>query len=778
MPAQAILCTLLTALPLAGALGIVISRGSRNKNIPAIIALVSSVLASGIVGYLWFQDVVSWRIPWIESAGTNFGWYLDGLSKLLAIIIAGISILVICYSSVYWRNGAARNEVSGKQTTYYTATLVFIGSMFGIIQSEDIFQLYLFWEMAEIASFILIGLNWQYSPARQAATKAVIIKTLGGLSILLGFVLIRMIEGTSSIPEIIERVTVPGISLSTMIITLLLIGAATVSAQLPFYVWLPNAYREAPTPVSAQLAGIMDAAGIFLILRLALVINESVLSPWLLIGAGAGSMLLGGLLALRQRNLKRLLGYSTISNFGLIFVLVGLGPGGIFAALWTLLHHAFLKAGLFLSTGLISGTGETRKRLAGLPVHTVLALIVAGILALSLGGIPPLGGFWMKELFFESALAGRHPFLLASLGWITSVLALTYMLYFLALFRNRIMRAGNSPELGPLAAVVAIPAVISVAFGIQPNIIGRELIEPAFAAVTGSSADIDIVYHPGPELLLSMFAIAGGIVLFISRDYWLPLLNRLTGKWSLSDAYQRAANSIVRLGQLTLLVQNGSLHRYLYLILAGFLAITTLALPQLSQQPWFIPWQVSPLLADYGGITASRVLLLLFIAAGTVMTYFSRTHLRVILALGIVGYIIGGMFGLLAAPALGLIQVHVETLITVLFIVLLVRIPHQVRQEFEKRSRRKEKFRAKLILAGVIGAGAAFLSWLAISHQPIDPVAAWYNANAHNLVGAEDIVTSILLHFRALDTLGEIMVFAVGILGVLIILRLSRKENR
>jgi multicomponent Na+:H+ antiporter subunit A len=245
---------------------------------------------------------------------------------------------------------------------------------------------------------------------------------------------------------------------------------------------------------------------------------------------------------------------------------------------------------------------------------------------------------------------------------------------------------------------------------------------------------------------------------------------------SLEGLVSFVRHAINRLSHIVLGIQNGSLHRYLSIMLTAFIAMPLFAIPHMAGVPAFQPWVQPPVVTEPSGMAWARALSLLLIAAGTMVTFASRTHLRVVIALGVVGYIMGGFFGLAAAPDVSLVQVHIETLITVLFVLLLLRIPHRIRSRHEESPPRLPWNFAHLAITGILGAGSALLAWLAVSHQPGHPVASWYNEHALLLVDARDVVAAVLIHFRALDTLGELIVFAIGTAGVLVLVQFMKKE--
>jgi multicomponent Na+:H+ antiporter subunit A len=772
--AELLLASLAVAAPFLGALAVVaVYLGWESSRASAWLAVAFTGISTVLVGWLWWVEAkLVWRVDWIEPLGIGFGWRLEPFTMLFAVMVATFALLTMLYSAAYLPRMLAAYNLQWNPALYYAALLFFTGAMLGLVWSEDLFQFYIFWEMLDLASFVLIGLAWRNLENRRAAFKALLITALGGLALLFGFILLFISTGTSSISELLEAGVAAAIPADSLVIILLLIAAASKSAQFPLHVWLPPA-MVAPTPVNAFLdSAALVAAGVFLVVRFNPLFAESSLWMGILLVMGSASMLVGGLLALRQDNLKWLLAYSTISMFGFIFVLTALGEGATFAVLWFVLQHAIIKAGLFFAAGAVESTpaggmavaeGATRT-----PPRFTFLMVISAVLALSLAGIPPLAGFWMKEFFLARLMEeSPHPLLVAT-GVVAAALTLIYMLRFLWLGFSREMR--NLPF--GIVLVVTLLSASTLLIGIFPEPISRALVEPAAAAITGSAPDVDFGYHLAPELLLSLLALATGALLFWGRTHWQPwLAQRRMAQWSLDGFFEQAAYSILHLGRRVQRVQNGSLERYLYVVMMGLIGLILLALPGIWQQPLFEPHENLALLFDRSDILWASALLLILIGAATVLTLVVQTHLRMVLMLGVVGFITAGLFGLLSAPNLGLVQVHVETLITVLFVLLLVRVPHRIRHHFEEQSLLQDWRWSRLMIALFFGGITGLLSWIAIKHQPPTSVAAWYNEETLQLVGAEDIVAAILVHFRALDTLGEIVVFAIATLGVWILVQ-------
>ena len=274
-------------------------------------------------------EVVSHTLPWIPSLGINFTNYLDGLSFIFALLITGVGTLVILYSIYYM------SKIRESLHNFYVYLMLFMGAMLGVIFSDNILVLYVFWELTSISSFLLIAYWYQRKQSRYGAQKSLLITVFGGLVMLTGFIMLAMMTDTYSIREMItlaEEIPKDSLFLPAMIV--ILIGAFTKSAQFPFSIWLPDA-MEAPTPISAYLhSATMVKAGIYLVARFTPLFGGQAEWFWLVSGIGILTMIYGSINAVKQTDLKALLAYSTISQLGLIMSLLGLGSASMYIGLW------------------------------------------------------------------------------------------------------------------------------------------------------------------------------------------------------------------------------------------------------------------------------------------------------------------------------------------------------------------------------------------------------------------------------------------------------------
>nr|MBA2432325.1 Na(+)/H(+) antiporter subunit A [Chthoniobacterales bacterium] len=338
-------------------------------------------------------------IPWVPSLGLALAFRIDGLSLLFLLLIAAIGALILVYAGGYLHGH--RHE--GR---FFGFILFFMGSMLGLVASENLIVMFVFWELTSLASYLLIGFDHEQPKARASALQALLITGGGGLALLAGFILLGQVGGSYSFSELLQNGdAVREHTLYLPILLLVLAGALTKSAQMPFHFWLPSA-MAAPTPVSAYLhSATMVKAGVFLLARMNPLLGETV--PWhnILTIVGVITMLGGALLALPQTDLKLLLAYSTVSALGALVLLLGIGTRlAMEAAIVYLFVHALYKAALFMVAGAIDHEAGTRdvRSLSGLIRIMPITAVAAGLAALSMSGFPPLLGFIGKELLYEA----------------------------------------------------------------------------------------------------------------------------------------------------------------------------------------------------------------------------------------------------------------------------------------------------------------------------------------------------------------------------------------
>ncbi|GAA4562192.1 Na+/H+ antiporter subunit A [Micromonospora coerulea] len=685
--------------------------------------------------------------PWIAQPRLDLALRVTTLSWLMVLLVGGIGALVLVYSARYFHHGSVG-------LARFAAVLVaFAGAMLGLVVADDLLLLYVFWELTTVFSYLLIGHSTERRSSRWAAAQALTVTTLGGLAMLVGFLLLGRHAGGYRWSAI-AAAPLPGGGYLALAVLLILTGALAKSAVVPFSAWLPVA-MAAPTPVSAYLhAAAMVKAGVYLVGLLAPVL--AIAGPWrpVTVVAGLVTLVVGGWAALRQTDLKLLLAYGTVSQLGLLTVVIGAGtPKAALAGTAMLLAHALFKAALFLVVGLLDHTSGTRdlRELSGVGRTAPLLAVVAGLAAASMAGLPPLLGFVAKEAVL-AAFADR-PLVLAVLVGGTA-LTVAYSIRFLwGAFATR--PGEPATELAPAPAAMLAPpallAAVGLAAGPAAGWVGG-LLQP-YAELFGPVEEHLALWHgPTPALGLSAVAIAGGVALYLARGPLAPALARLRFPVGGNQGYEWITHRFDRVAiEVTGATQRGSLPQYLGTVLLALVLVPGTAM--LAARPW----QAEIAIWD----TPAQLVVCLVIAVAALLAVRARRRLTAMLLVGVTGYGTAMMFVLYGAPDLALTQFLVETATIAVFVLVLRRLPDRFSARPLRRSRwlrRGIAVAAGLVLAGLALAAAGARRTPSISLAfPELAVAQGYGRNVVNVT---------LVDIRAWDTMGEIAVLVVAATGV------------
>ncbi|MEU6076495.1 Na+/H+ antiporter subunit A [Micromonospora sp. NPDC047074] len=684
--------------------------------------------------------------PWIRQLGVDLALRLTTLSWLMTLLVGGVGALVLVYSARYFGpkpTGVAR----------FAAVLVaFAGAMLGLVLADDVLLLYVCWELTTIFSYLLIGHSTERRSSRWAAAQALTVTTLGGLAMLVGFIMLGEHAGTYRWSEIAAG-PLPGGAYLVTAVLLILTGALSKSALLPFSSWLPVA-MAAPTPVSAYLhAAAMVKAGIYLIGLLAPVLASA--GPWrpVVVVAGLATMLTGGWAALRQTDLKLLLAYGTVSQLGLLAVAVGAGtPDTALAGAAMLLAHALFKAPLFLVVGIVDhGTGTRDLReLSGLGRRAPLLVIVSVLAAASMAGLPPLVGFVAKEAVL-AAFTDR-PVVLAVLV-VGTALTVAYSARFV--WGAFATRPGVEPTvLGRVPASMLLPpallAVVGLVAGPAAGILDG-LLRP-YAELFGVVGEHLALWHGlSPALGLTALAVAGGAALHALRGPLAPALARLRAPVGGNQGYEWLIGRFDRFAiEVTGATQRGSLPQYLGVILVVLTVVPGGAM--LATRPWqdrIALWD-SPL----------QVVVVAVVTVAAVLSIGARRRLTAMLLVGMTGYGTAMLFVIYGAPDLALTQFLVETATIAVFVLVLRRLP----ERFSARPRRSRWVRRAIgAAAGVVTGGLALT---AASARQAPTISDAFPDLALNQGYGHNVVNVTLVDIRAWDTMGELSVLVVAATGV------------
>ncbi|HEX7097086.1 MAG TPA: hydrogen gas-evolving membrane-bound hydrogenase subunit E, partial [Acidimicrobiales bacterium] len=715
-------------------------------------------------------DAVTSSTSWVGTLGLSIDLRLDGFAALMLLLVAGIGAGVFAYSLRYFPPVApGLGRLAG-------LLVLFAGSMLGLVLADNLLVLSCCWELTSITSYLLIGNDHTKTAARAAALQALLVTSAGGLAMLLGFVLIAEAGGTYRLSELLA--SPPSSTTVTVGLVLVAIGAFTKSAQYPFHSWLPGA-MTAPTPVSAYLhAATMVKAGVYLVARFAPAFAHTAGWRPLVLTTGVVTMLFGGLRALRQHDLKLLLAFGTVSQLGFLMVLAGAGsPEATTAACVMLLAHGAFKGALFMVVGMLDHQLGTRdiRRLPQVGAGWGPTKAITALSALSMAGVMPLLGFVGKEAAYDALVHADFwggGVVLAGVV-VGSVLTFAYSarLWWGAFAAPRTSpTAAGAAAATPPSAWLVVPAAVltaaSLVLGLVPGSLDR-LVGAAGSALDASVDDVHLALWHGVNraLVLSIVAIAAGLVVFLMRRRVAKVLGVGARVPSGEDAYReilRGANSAAN--WITGVLQNGSLPVY-----AGVILLTAAATPAAAMLIWGSAPDMPDVVDAPAHVPIAVVLLGSALCAATV-----RRRVSAALFLGMVGYSMAALFVAQGAPDLALTQAAIETLSTVLFVLVLRRLPDR----FE---------RTRMPLAGLIRVGVATVVGMTVfafaiyaGAQPRPeppPVAAEMIERAQPDGHGKNVVNVILVDFRGFDTMGEITVLAAAAIGAVALARAGRQPQ-
>ncbi|CDN96222.1 monovalent cation/H+ antiporter subunit A [Agrobacterium tumefaciens] len=763
---------LVPLLPLLGAiLPPLLIRSGRNvcANATGLVSLAALALLLPRAETVFSGGVERVSLTWIAQIGLNFSFRLDGLSLFFAAMILIIGLLVIVYARFY----LDRDDPVGR---FYAYLLLFQGAMLGVVLSDNLILLLIFWELTSLTSFLLIGYWRHRQDAREGARMALIVTGGGGLALIAGLMLLGHIAGTYEISELLTRGDIIKASpLYLPALLLILLGAFTKSAQFPFHFWLPHA-MAAPTPVSAYLhSATMVKAGIFLLARFWPVLSGT--DAWFLIVApvGLATMLIAAWIAFFKDDLKGLLAFSTVSHLGLVTMLLGLGTKmGAVAAVFHILNHATFKAALFMSAGIVDHETGTRdlKRLGGLmglmPVTATLALVAAA----SMAGVPFFNGFLSKEMMLEEAahtVYAGQAWLFPVATTLGAVCSVAYSLRFaVGTFmggkRHDYPRHPHDPPAG-MWMPVALLAIAVVAIGVAPALVAGDLVATVAGAVTGGSLpEYHLALWHGftPALFMSLLAFAGGAALLAAYGVAnglrlaVPRPDAKAMFESVLSVCEKAASLV------TGMLHNGSLPMTLRIVFVTLVAVGLHAAWQGTLGNGARPLLPVSLPAVFAWLTLAGISVA--VAIGHADRFLS------LILTSVVGIVVALIFIQFSAPDLALTQITVDVVTTVLMLLALNLLPKQTPKETGGAFRAVD---ALIAIAG--GLGVAALAYGVMTSEGPRAIADYYLANSKPGGGGTNVVNVILVDFRGYDTFAEIIVLGIAAISIYALLDVNLK---
>lgn len=709
-------------------------------------------------------EVMTFSHEWSPSLGLTLSFLVDGLSLLFALLISGVGALILIYAGSY----LAGHPHLGR---FYAFILLFMASMLGLVLADNLLVLFVFWELTSISSYFLIGFDHEREGARAAALQALLVTGGGGLALLAGILLLGLAGGSLEVSALLANAEVVRASnLYVPIVLLVLAGAFTKSAQVPFHFWLPGA-MEAPTPVSAYLhSATMVKAGVYLLARLSPVLADTKLWIYALSIAGAVTMVAGAYLALRETELKRLLAYLTVSALGMLVLFIGLGSThSIAAAIGFLLAHALYKGSLFLVAGIIDHETGTRdvNNLGGLRSAMPITATAAVLAAISLAALPPSMGFIGKEMILEAALsAGEIAPIVTIAVMFASILfvAAAGIVAVRPFFGKKLSASKPAHEASAgLWLSPALLAALGIVFGLLPFLVQDSLLRPAVQAIATEPVTLDLALWHGFNLPLALSAVSSacGLAVYAGLNPVLYVLSRLqiNSRWGPRHWYSlilAGLNILAR--RQTELLQSGYLRYYLLIIMVTTLGLAGSKLLVGIDAASFAPNFDAPFY-EWG------IACLILLAALAAVLFQSR--LAAVAALGVVGYGVALVFIFFGAPDLAMTQFMIETLTVILFVLVFYHLPR-----FAILSDRFAGVRDALL---AVASGALITTIVLIGYgiQLYPKISDYFIENSVPLGHGRNIVNVILVDFRGFDTFGEITVLAVAGIGVYALLKLK-----
>jgi multicomponent Na+:H+ antiporter subunit A len=742
-------------------------------------AAFTAVPLAALCGVIWMllhaELPLQWNFVWVPALGVDFSFFVDGLSVLMLLMITGVGTAVFVYAGGYLAGHPQQHRL-------YILLCLFMVAMIGCVTADNLFVLFLFWEMTSLTSFMLVGFNHEQPDSRKSAQQALLVTGTGGLVLLAGFIVLGQAMDSWSMSEIVRRL--PDMAQTpqlknqlTIALLLILVGAFTKSAQFPFHFWLPNA-MSAPTPVSAYLhSATMVKLGVFLLARLDPGFGEWPLWEWALKGVGSITAAWGMALALRERDLKRILAWSTVATLGTLVMLIGLrGEGATVAVGALLLAHALYKAPLFFVAGNVDhGTGTRVIDKLGSLRHAMPWTAAAALLAaMSMAGMPLSFGYIAKDLILEAKASG-DVFAFASAAY-TVFGAIAVAVAGVAAFR--IFWRPRGENLPPpdaheggwsLVGPPLVLAMVGIGLGIFPFLI-QGLIGDASLAMSPATqvTALSLALEVGPVLgSLALTLAIGGVIYLL----WDPLhraferLGEITGNVGMIAVYDRSLKGIVQLAAgATRWVQGGNLPTYSLLTISS-LSLAMLALLLAGWGQWVWPGWEAPSVGFVGAC--------LLVIAGAVLACFVRDRLVLLLATGLVGFGCGVLFLFTGAPDVAYTQFVVETVFVIVVASVLIRLKRQGRGN----SLPEPALRPLALAVGLLtGAVLTALLLLATAGAFDTSLTDFFASRSVPEAFGRNVVNVILVDFRALDTLGEIAVVMLSFLAAWPLLQALRRR--
>lgn len=736
---------------------------------------IGAILAcfSYFIPILWNGETITTVSEWVPEIGVSLSFYLDGLSLFFTLLILFFGILVLLYADAYMAGKPMINR-------FYAYLLLFMVSMVGLVLSANAITLFIFWEMTSFSSYLLIGYYHADRSNRDAARKALLVTGLGGLAMMAGFVLLGFVSDTYMINEWIANKTLiqeyPGV---VWAVVLILIGAFTKSAQFPFHFWLPAAMK-APTPVSAYLhSATMVKAGVYLIFRFNPVFDGLELWSYLIFGVGAVTASLGSLAAFRADDLKEMLAYTTIGALGIFFMMTGVGSSlAIQGAMVYLAAHALYKGSLFMIAGTLNHSCGTRKlsELSGLSVRMPFTAFATILAVLSMAGIIPFLGFLGKEVMVNAALNSQQMVLAVTVlvvsGVIFTAIGLKIMdRVFISNWKNTgPKRIGEASFLFYFAPLLLTS--LGLLFGLSASSMTSGMLKEAASAIHSGSPDMHLKLWHGFNLPLLISVITwlfGGLVFWVDKKRSKILMLVIDPTKILLQSFERLYDWLLEAlmhvaTTTTRFLQNGYLRNYISVYIAVLTGLILIFLSYAGHLP------AVDIEEDFKQLKIYEVTALVLIATVISFIFMTRSRLTIIASIGIAGYAIAFLYTVFSAPDVAITQFLAETLGLILLAVIIPKLPKLKASDIHV----KWKYTAVSISFGLV---MAVMTFIGLSYESSSTLKGYFMEQAGPLGHGDNVVNVILVDFRALDTLGEISVLVITMIGIYSFMKYGKKSS-
>lgn len=742
-------------------------QGTLSRYLPALLPLALFVVFVQYAPTIAAGQVIQHAWAWVPALNVDLTLRLDGFSLLFSLLITGIGTLVTVYAIAYFSDASVR-----ERARFIFLILAFMASMLGTVLADNLIALFVFWEATSLLSFMLIGFEAEQAGARKAALQSLLVTGAGGLAMFGGILLIGMTLGTFSLSDIAARSDqLLGSSWLAPAVVLIMVGALTKSAQFPFHFWLPQA-MAAPTPASAYLhSATMVKLGVYLLARFDSVLQGLWWYGDTLVVIGLATMLVAAVHAIRATGYKAVLAQSTVASLGILVMLIGLdGPVSSIAVCAFIVAHAFYKAALFFCAGTaIHAThiSELRK-LGGLARFLPFTALAAILASLSMAGFPPFVGFIAKEYLFEAQLDSSWSALpvvvaVAVNGVMVAIAAVVSLRPFFLRSKTPSVLHGETPGLliGPL-----VLGLMGVVAGVVSGFFSHYFIAPAATAVYGMPVQFHFSLWHGltPMLALSVGVITLGALMAWKWDAMHHMLDRapLLSRINANRIYQFVMDGVLAVARgCTARLQNGDSRHYMFL--------TCLALVGIGLWSMVTSGAANSLALD-GDIRILPTALLIFGFIGAVVAARTSALLPGLVGVGVVGYASALFFLLHGAPDLALTQFAVETLVLIVLMAIMVRLPE--RAESTRSSKERWIDGGLALVFGLV----VFVALANMLSLPFDSsLSDFFGASSFHEAHGQNVVNVIIVDYRALDTMGEIAVVGFAALSVWSLLR---RRNR